>query len=180
MKRHTPPMRNAARRAVLALGLILACAAGSASAQDALQRSADLSAQLDSAARSAAAGAAQVQDRLTREQAATAHAIGVSLANDPNVAAVAEQWQGLVTSGGFGTTDVDALVFAIMLEAIQQTNADKRAFLERLNSAGDDAQLANVDMQNILQKQQQLLRMLSNISKQLHDTAMAVVRKIGE
>ncbi|MEM6731734.1 MAG: hypothetical protein AAF658_09265, partial [Myxococcota bacterium] len=50
---------------------------------------------------------------------------------------------------------------------------------EKLNSVGDDAQLANVDLQNMLQKQQQTLQMMSNISKMLHDTAMAVIRKIG-
>ena len=50
---------------------------------------------------------------------------------------------------------------------------------EDLNGIGDDAQLANVDLQNMLQKQQQTLQMLSNISKMLHDTAMATIRKIG-
>lgn len=50
---------------------------------------------------------------------------------------------------------------------------------EKLNELGDDAQLANVDLQNVLQKQQQLLQMISNISKMLHDTSMAVIRKIG-
>jgi seryl-tRNA synthetase len=50
---------------------------------------------------------------------------------------------------------------------------------EELNNLGDDAQLANVDLQNMLQKQQQTLQMISNISKMLHDTAMAVIRKIG-
>ncbi|MDP7037868.1 MAG: hypothetical protein QGI45_01815, partial [Myxococcota bacterium] len=50
---------------------------------------------------------------------------------------------------------------------------------EKLNSVGDDAQLANVDLQNMLQKQQQTLQMMSNISKMLHDTAQAVIRKIG-
>lgn len=50
---------------------------------------------------------------------------------------------------------------------------------EQLNSVGDDAQLANVDLQNMLQKQQQTMQMMSNISKMLHDTAMAVIRKIG-
>jgi len=50
---------------------------------------------------------------------------------------------------------------------------------EQLNSVGDDAQLANVDLQNMLQKQQQTLQMMSNISKMLHDTAMAVIRKVG-
>jgi hypothetical protein len=50
---------------------------------------------------------------------------------------------------------------------------------EKLSSVGDDAQLANVDLQNILQKQQQTIQLMSNISKMLHDTAMAIVRKMG-
>ncbi len=50
----------------------------------------------------------------------------------------------------------------------------------RLATIGEDAQLANIDLQNLLQKQQQTLQLLSNISKLLHDTAMAVIRKIGE
>lgn len=50
---------------------------------------------------------------------------------------------------------------------------------EYLQTMGDDAQLANVDLQNVLQKQQQTLQMMSNISKQLHDTAQAVIRKMG-
>ena len=50
---------------------------------------------------------------------------------------------------------------------------------EQLASAGDDAQLANIDLQNVLQKQQQTLQTMSNVSKILHDTALAVIRKIG-
>lgn len=50
---------------------------------------------------------------------------------------------------------------------------------KELQTAGDDAQLANVDLQNMMQKQQQTLQQLSNISKVLHDTAMSIVRKIG-
>ena len=50
---------------------------------------------------------------------------------------------------------------------------------EQLSSVGDDAQLANIDLQNALQKQQQTLQTMSNISKMLHDTAMAVIRRIG-
>ena len=50
---------------------------------------------------------------------------------------------------------------------------------EKLNRLGDDAQLANVDLQNILQKQQQTLQMMSNISKMLYDTAMSIIRKMG-
>jgi uncharacterized protein involved in exopolysaccharide biosynthesis len=50
---------------------------------------------------------------------------------------------------------------------------------KELNAIGDDAQLVNIDMQNMLQKQQQTLQMMSSISKMLYDTAMAVIRKIG-
>ncbi|HUH66437.1 MAG TPA: hypothetical protein VLZ07_08390 [Syntrophales bacterium] len=50
---------------------------------------------------------------------------------------------------------------------------------DKMDTVGDDSQLANVDMQSALQKQQQTLQMLSTISKLLYDTAMAVIRKIG-
>ena len=64
-----------------------------------------------------------------------------------------------------------------------KTKADLDTYIknteDQLNSVGDDAQLANVDLQNVLQKQQQTLQMMSNISKMLHDTALAIIRKIG-
>jgi hypothetical protein len=59
------------------------------------------------------------------------------------------------------------------------TQAEIKRWEEKLNGIGDDAQLANVDLQNILQKQQQTLQMMSNISKMLYDTAQAVIRKLG-
>ncbi len=63
--------------------------------------------------------------------------------------------------------------------ALEDLNNAIAAAEENLNSIGDDAQLANIDLQNMLQKQQQTIQMLSNTSKVLHDTAMAVIRKIG-
>jgi uncharacterized protein (DUF3084 family) len=50
---------------------------------------------------------------------------------------------------------------------------------QELEVVDDDAQLANIDLQNALQKQQQALQLLSNISKTLHDAAIAVIRKVG-
>ena len=50
---------------------------------------------------------------------------------------------------------------------------------EELQTIGEDAQLANLDLQNMLQKQQQSLQIISNVSDMLHDTAMAVVRNMG-
>jgi hypothetical protein len=49
----------------------------------------------------------------------------------------------------------------------------------RLVTMGDDAQLANVDLQNVLQQVQQFLQMMSNVSKLNHDNAMAIIRKLG-
>jgi hypothetical protein len=48
-----------------------------------------------------------------------------------------------------------------------------------LARVGEEVQLACVDLQNMLQKQQQTMQMMSTISKMLHDTAMTVIRKIG-
>jgi hypothetical protein len=56
---------------------------------------------------------------------------------------------------------------------------EQMAKLERdLKKVDDDAQLANVDLQNALQKQQQTLQMMSNISKKLNDTAQAIARNL--
>jgi len=57
--------------------------------------------------------------------------------------------------------------------------AELKNWEEQLSSVGDDAQLANIDLQNALQKQQQTLQTLSNVSKMLHDTSMSIIRKIG-
>ncbi len=49
----------------------------------------------------------------------------------------------------------------------------------KISSIGDDAQLSNVDLQALLEKQQELIKTLSNLGKLLHDTALAIIRKIG-
>lgn len=53
------------------------------------------------------------------------------------------------------------------------------AMEKTLASLGGDGQLANIDMQNALQTQQQTLQTMSNVSKMMHDTAMSIIRKIG-
>jgi DNA repair ATPase RecN len=65
------------------------------------------------------------------------------------------------------------------LDTLQVVKRALAQLEERLNTVGDDAQLANVELQDILQKQQQTLQMMSNISKTVQDTAVAVIRKIG-
>jgi hypothetical protein len=65
------------------------------------------------------------------------------------------------------------------VSGFEELEAEIERWEEKLNTVGDDAQLTNVDLQNMLQKQQQTLQMMSNISKMLHDTAMSVIRKMG-
>jgi hypothetical protein len=50
---------------------------------------------------------------------------------------------------------------------------------EQLSTTADDAPLANIDLQNVLQKQQRTLQMFSQMSKMMSDTAMAVPRNIS-
>ena len=42
-----------------------------------------------------------------------------------------------------------------------------------------ESESKETDLQNMLQKQQQITQLMSNISKVLHDTAMSIIRKIG-
>jgi citrate synthase len=66
------------------------------------------------------------------------------------------------------------------IERTRKLHQDFMDCLEQnLSSIGDDAQLANIDLQDMLQRQQQILQTMSNVSKMLHDTAMAIIRKIG-
>lgn len=65
---------------------------------------------------------------------------------------------------------------------LQPTPLQKKKIADlemRYRNVDDQNQLIQLDLQDILQKQQQTMQMLSNISKVMHDTAMAVVRKIG-
>ena len=70
-----------------------------------------------------------------------------------------------------GKPDLNAVKRAALTKSLRQWE-------EKLSKLNDDAELANIDMQKVLQKQQQTLQMISNISKQLHDTAMAIIRNI--
>jgi len=78
-----------------------------------------------------------------------------------------------------GTPTIISFQNAGIVKTEQERQDYLRALEDKLNSVGDDAQLANIDLQNALQKQQQLVQMISNISKLLNDTAMNVIRKIG-
>lgn len=80
---------------------------------------------------------------------------------------------------GKGTPTIIFPQNAGMVETEQERQDYVRYLEDKLNAVGDDAQLANIDLQNALQKQQQLIQMISQISKLLNDTAMQTIRKIG-
>ena len=61
--------------------------------------------------------------------------------------------------------------------SIKEIDKSLKELEEQMNTIGDDAQLANVDLQNTLQKSQQLIQALSNVSKAVSDATMAVVRR---
>ena len=67
-----------------------------------------------------------------------------------------------------------AQIHQIMGGSFRRGNYD-----QQLQSVGDDAQLANLDLQSYMQKQQRTMQMLSSMMKTSHDTAMAVIRKMG-
>jgi hypothetical protein len=66
-----------------------------------------------------------------------------------------------------------ALIKEIQLhsEAVDQLVAN-------LNTIGDDGQIATLDMQDALQKQQQIIQTLSTVQSLLHDLSMSITRKI--
>ena len=74
------------------------------------------------------------------------------------------------------TSQIEPALPVVRAEKLTETNRAE----ENLDSVGDDAQLADIDLQNVLEKQQQLVQMLSQISKDLSDTAMSTIRNMKE
>lgn len=112
-------------------------------------------------------------------------AISTMIADGKPTGSILDVWNAYVTRRvqAKRPLNVQDTILQVQRQAEAQvsarTEAQKARLAAKMNSVGDDAQLANLELQNILQKQQQTLQMMSNISKMMHDTAMAVIRKIG-
>ena len=120
---------------------------------------------------------------LTPKQSKAIKDIGVMIELGRPLKEVKGRWEALIKglAKGKASIDVDALVQQVMQKArAQQAHLDSEiAVLEdKLQGAGDDAQLANIDLQNMLQEQQRLIQVMSNMAKTLHDTAMSVIRNM--
>lgn len=113
------------------------------------------------------------------------NAISTMLADGQPATTILDAWKGYVTRRVHAKQplDVPGTIQQVQRQAEAQvrarTDAQKARLAGRLQSAGDDAQLANVELQNLLHKQQQVLQIMSNTSKTMHDTAMAIIRKIA-
>lgn len=95
-------------------------------------------------------------------------AIGAALAADPSAADALGRWRALVERELRAGRDPTRLVPRLLEEALRTAG-----------SGGVEAQAANLDLQDALQRQQQTLQTLSNVAKAVHDTQMAVIRKMG-
>jgi hypothetical protein len=62
---------------------------------------------------------------------------------------------------------------------IEELDAYIKQLDNALTTVGDDAQMAQLDLQNLTQRQAQVVNMLSNLSKAMHETAMSIIRKVG-
>ncbi len=80
---------------------------------------------------------------------------GEDLGEEGGIDGEGEQTGGMEMEGGEGGTESESPIEA------------------------DEAQLTNIELQNMLQKQQQLIQMLSNISKALEDNAMSDIRDLS-
>ncbi len=97
---------------------------------------------------------------------------------------VAQQRQSLSANPGLGQAQPDVAgqatgsKLALQGPALQLPHKTKIVQQPTQETLGDDADLRTLELQDTLQRQQQLLQLMSNISKMLHDTAMAIIRNM--
>jgi hypothetical protein len=72
---------------------------------------------------------------------------------------------------------VEIPLHGIVRETTTREN-DVEDLEEQLNSIGDDAQFADIDLQEVLEKQQQIIEILSRTSQNLSDMTMSVIRNM--
>jgi hypothetical protein len=81
--------------------------------------------------------------------------------------------------GEDGMPRVRPLIPAGEIARVEDLDAHIADLQNMLASTGDDMQISQLELQNMTQRQQQVMNTLSNLSKTLHETSMAIIRKIG-
>lgn len=94
-------------------------------------------------------------------------------------AIVADLGRRLREGGTFESIRADWTALVRRADVSNETDADELAnwVLREAHGDSDSDQMANVDLQSTLQRQQQATETMANISKALHDSAMSIIRK---
>ncbi len=66
----------------------------------------------------------------------------------------------------------------VMFYSLNEIDKNLRKEIEELQELADMSQLDMIDLQNAMQKEAQLMQMLSSMMKVMHDTSMAIIRKM--
>lgn len=66
----------------------------------------------------------------------------------------------------------------VMFYSLNEIDKNLRQEIENLQGVADMSQLQMIDLQDAMQKEAQLMQMLSNMMKAMHDTQMSIIRKI--
>jgi hypothetical protein len=110
--------------------------------------------------------------------------IAAAYAKSLNRSALRHRWTGFIRNEkrrGRISSQKETKILVNVMDRYIRTQLQTRQFaLARTRMApsntGEDAQLANLELQKSLQQLQQTLQVMSNISKMLHDSAMSVIR----
>jgi predicted ribosomally synthesized peptide with nif11-like leader len=88
-----------------------------------------------------------------------------------------EATDALIEFGASHGMEITATELIILQQVMTKGDELSDESLERVAGGGDE--LANIDLQNTLQRQQQTMQMMSNVSGTLHDSSMAIIRRLG-
>jgi hypothetical protein len=132
-------------------------------------------------------------EKLTTKQLAEVEQIGGMIARGEGDAVITGRWASFLETLSHVTfIDINALVQFVLRQAYMESLDDLQYYADKVRyfnvtkanswdspaTMPEDQQRANVDLQNALQKQQQLLQMWANFNKVLHDTASATIRNL--
>ncbi|MEM6533429.1 MAG: hypothetical protein AAF654_12455 [Myxococcota bacterium] len=125
--------------------------------------------------------------RLTADPSSTSvtlpPAMGGSTASSEGETLATYEWQheieGPVTGRPAFEDDVLYLHLMTEDEAEAFLSRELKELEDESASIGFDQQMMQMELQDLLQKQQQFLTMMSNMSKMMHDVAMSIIRNIG-
>jgi hypothetical protein len=121
----------------------------------------------------------KLNDLKQQQQKSREQTIRVDRSFNPRQREQFEEVRKLATRSTRKPQAINQLKSKSLIASSEDMGAYIKEMENKLNTIGDDAQLATIELQNALQRQQQILQTMSNISKMLHDSAVAIIRKIG-